>query len=294
MSNELVKREESITNINLLNPEDVKKAEVFLARLMKTEKSGIKSIEDGLAVIAAAQELKLPFMHCAQNIHVVNGKTVTGVHVIKALLLRAGVVWKKTKDHTPLYQYTDGANVFDYLPDYVTLCKSAEEANELKDGYGVYPLKHYRDLNGAVFSELEIQGNDKVIIAQNQAHAIALGKKGQYAVVRMPLIPVDFVTEYEFTRYQKIHGNLITRTTTSSFSQNDAIVAGFMTKDNYKKYLKKMIDHRAFTFGARDIAPDIVMGCIEETENAVINNEDVDDGMFTETTDVTYTEVVED
>jgi hypothetical protein len=32
-----------------------------------------------------------------------------------------------------------------------------------------------------------------------------------------------------------------------------------------------MIGHRAFTLGARDIASDVLMGCLEETENAIIN-----------------------
>ena len=32
-----------------------------------------------------------------------------------------------------------------------------------------------------------------------------------------------------------------------------------------------MIGHRAFTLGARDIASDIIMGVLEETENAIID-----------------------
>ena len=48
-----------------------------------------------------------------------------------------------------------------------------------------------------------------------------------------------------------------------------------------------MIGHRAFTLGARDIASDILMGVMEETENAII------DGTLDTTDFVTYEEVQE-
>lgn len=48
-----------------------------------------------------------------------------------------------------------------------------------------------------------------------------------------------------------------------------------------------MIGHRAFTLGARDIASDILMGVMEETENAII------DGTLDTTDFVNYEEVQE-
>lgn len=44
------------------------------------------------------------------------------------------------------------------------------------------------------------------------------------------------------------------------------MTAGMFEKDTYKKYPKVLIGHRAFTYGARDIASDVIMGCMETTE----------------------------
>ena len=38
-----------------------------------------------------------------------------------------------------------------------------------------------------------------------------------------------------------------------------------------------MIGHRAFIFGARDIANDILMGCMETTELKVVENAPISD-----------------
>lgn len=71
-----------------------------------------------------AQDMQLPFSTCIEHIHVVNGKTGVDVHIIKALLSRAGVVWECTKDYTPQYQYTDGNTVYleTQLPQYCVKC----------------------------------------------------------------------------------------------------------------------------------------------------------------------------
>ena len=68
---------------------------------MVSEKSGIKSVADGLAVLMRTQDLNLPFSTCLEHIHVINGKTGIDIHIAKSLLLRAGVVWECTKDYTP-------------------------------------------------------------------------------------------------------------------------------------------------------------------------------------------------
>jgi hypothetical protein len=38
------------------------------------------------------------------------------------------------------------------------------------------------------------------------------------------------------------------------------------SKDTYKKYPRIMVGHRAFVYGARDIASDLLMGVMETTE----------------------------
>ena len=89
---------------------------------MRSEKGGIKNINDGLAVLMRAQDLKIYlFSTCLEHIHVINGKTGVDIHIIKALLLKAGCTWRCVKDYQPLYEYTDSINVYvdGSFPDYV-------------------------------------------------------------------------------------------------------------------------------------------------------------------------------
>ena len=82
-----------LTVVNLLDEKQLATAEIFLKKFMSSEKGGIKSVADGLSILARAQDLQLPFTTCIEHIHVINGKTGIDVHIIKSLLSRAGVVW---------------------------------------------------------------------------------------------------------------------------------------------------------------------------------------------------------
>jgi hypothetical protein len=275
----------SLGRINLLDETEVAKAEVFLKRMLRTEKSGIKSIEDGLAIIMKAQDLGLPFSSCIEHIHVINGKTGVDIHIIKALLLKAGVVWKCTKNYTPQYEYTDGSNAYieNQLPDYCVKCKNAKEAAAKTEQYNkdnpdsfsevvyVYPVKYYKDYNGNVYKEYQINSN--FAIALNNQHAQVLIKQNKIPVYRIPAIPVDYVTEYHMEReYKGKHME-----TVQSFSYSEAVAADCFTKDTYKKYPKVMIGHRAFTYAARDIAADVVQGLMETTELKVVTGRELSD-----------------
>ena len=128
-------RNAGLSTLNLLDEKQLAAAEVFIAKVMRSNKSGITSKEDGLAVLMRAQDLQLPFSTCIEHIHVINGKTGVDVHIIKSLLSRAGVVWECTKDYTPQYQYTDGNTIFNetQLPQYCVKCRTAKEAEEKTD-----------------------------------------------------------------------------------------------------------------------------------------------------------------
>ena len=138
--------------LNLLDEKQLANAEVFLKKIIATEKGGVKSVNEGLAILMRAQDLRLPFSTCIEHIHVINGKTGVDVHIVKALLSRAGIVWKTTKDYVPQYKYTDGNNVYDetLLPQYCIKCRTKAEAESKTDDefIGVYPLKYYKDLKG--------------------------------------------------------------------------------------------------------------------------------------------------
>ena len=265
-----------LATINLLDESQLASAEIFLKKFMQSDKGGIKSIADGLSILARAQDLQLPFTTCIEHIHVINGKTGIDVHIIKSLLSRAGVVWECTKDYTPQYQYTDGNTIYleTQLPDYCVKCQNADKAFKLSeenngDKIGVYPVKWYTDLSGKKYNEFQI--SDKCKIALNNSHAQKIKAEGFFPIIRVPAVPVDYVTEYKFCRIHNIKNKTIEQVVKSHFSYTEAVAADFFSKDTYKKYARIMIGHRAFTLGARDIASDIIMGVLEETENDIID-----------------------
>ena len=270
--------------INLLDEKQLAAAEIFLKKFMSSEKGGIKSVADGLSVLARAQDLQLPFTTCIEHIHVINGKTGIDVHIIKSLLSRAGVVWKCTKDYTPQYQYTDGNTIYleTQLPDYCVKCRTAKEAIDATkdDAVGVYPVQWFTDLKGNVYNEFQV--SEKCVKALNKAHALKLASEGKFPVIRIPAQPIDYVTEYEFKRYKMINGKEREITAISHYSFSEAQNAELFSKDTYKKYARIMIGHRAFVLGARDIANDLLMGCMETTELKVVENVPITDVEFVE------------
>lgn len=264
----------SLSTLNLFDEKQLAAAENFLLKIMRSEKGGIKTINDGLAIIMRAQDLRLPFSTCIEHINVINGKTGVDVHIVKALLSRAGVTWKCTKDYIPQYQYTDGDNVYNetQLPEYCVKCRTAKEAEEktTEDVIGVYPVRWYVDLKGNVYNQFQI--NDKCIIALNKQQAIKLASEGKFPVIRVAPRPIDYITEYELTRIFVINGKERIQTSTSHFSFTEAQAANFFTKDTYKNYARIMIGHRAFTYGARDIASDLLMGVMDIIELKMTEN----------------------
>ena len=265
------------TGFNVLNLFDEKQlaaAESFLKRMMTTDKGGIKNVNEGLAILMRAQDLHLPFSSCIEHVHVIQGKTGVDIHIIRSLLSRAGVTWECTKDYAPQYQYTDGNTIYleTQLPDYCVKCRTAKEAEEKSDGdtIGVYPVRWYADLKGTVYNEFEI--SSKCIKAINKVQALKIAQEGNFPVIRIPAIPIDFVSEYKFTRRQVVCGEKVITHCTSHFSYSEAKQAELLDKDNYKKYTRLMVSVRAFTLGAREIADDILMGVLETSELKIITD----------------------
>ena len=266
-----------LSAINLFDDTQLVKAEAFLKRIMASDKGGIKSLNDGFAILMRAQDLQLPFSTCIEHIHVINGKTGIDVHIIKSLLSRAGVTWKCTKDYAPQYQYTDGNTIYNetQLPQYCVKCRTAKEAEEktTDDVVGVYPVKWYADLKGNTYDEFQI--SDKCVRCINLIQAQKVASEGKFPVIRIAARPVDFVTEYEFTRYKMINGKERIVTCTSHFSYTEAQAADLFSKDTYKKYARVLIGHRAFTLGARDIASDALFGVMESQELKLVESVDL-------------------
>ena len=75
-------------------------------------------------------------------------------------------------------------------------------------------------------------------------------------------------------------------TATSHFSYSEAQSADFFKKDTYVKYARILIGHRAFTYGARDIASDVLMGVMESGELKITMGHDLDPSDYTEVEEV--------
>ena len=286
-----------INTINFFDDKQLVAAENFLTKVMRSDKGGIKSVNDGLAVLMRAQDLQLPFSTCIEHIHVINGKTGVDIHIVKALLSRAGCTWRCLKDYQPLYEYTDGINVYidGSFPEYVIRCKSQKEAEDkakediasgINDNVYVYPVKWYQDFNGNMYKDYQL--NTKQFgIAINRQQVAEIAKSGRTPVYRIPNKAVDFVTEYEITR--KINGKEITAK--GRFSYSEAVQAEMLEKDTYKKYPRILIGHRAFTLAARDIASDILFGVMETTELKVVAGRELSDNDIASVEDVEAIEI---
>ena len=274
---------DSLAALDLTTKEGMVAFETFAEQYIRSDKSGLKSKADVLSIFCRAQDLKLPFTGCAEHIHVINGKTGIDIHIIKALLSRAACYWECLRDYQALYEYTDGFNVFNEnnLPEYCVRCNNSEDAekrakdNPDSDKMYVYPVRYYKDLNGNTYRDYQLNSKQfQVIIHKSQVAEVT--KSGKIPVFRIANQPIDYITTYKL--YRKVDGTLVT--STASFTYNEAVAAGFFEKDTYKKYSKIMIGHRAFTIAARDIASDLLLGCMETTElkqtfGLPINEQDV-------------------
>ena len=254
--------------LGVFTQEQMAELEVFMTKYIRSDKAGIKSVQDGIAIAMRAKDLNLPFSTCAEHIHVVNGKTGVDVHIAKALLLKGSVSWECIEDYHALYEYTDGFNAYDEdkLPSGCVKVRNAGEAAErLKDNPDsdityVYPVKYYKDFNNNVYKDYQL--NASFGIAVNQAHAQKIASEKKIPIYRIPAIPIDYVTSYKFSR--KI-GNQ-TMTSVGKFTYKEAVAAKCFDKTTYQLYPKIMIGHRAWFYGARDCASDLLMGCMSIDE----------------------------
>lgn len=275
--NHAVNMVRTINSLDVFNPEDRSKLEMYLKSVMSSEKCGIKTIQDGLAIYSRAKELDLPFTSCIEHLGVINGKTTLDVHLVKALLLKGNVTWECTKDYAPLYEYTDGTSVYidGKIPDYCRKFKNRTEATEFNNGdndeIGIYPVRFYQDFNGNIYKDYTL--NNKFSVVANAVQAKEVAAKGLIPIIRIANVPSDYITEYKLTRTV---GNQVI-TSVGHFTYSDAVTAGIATKDTYMKYMRILVGHRAFTYAARDIAADLLLGCMETTEAKIVNGMEIND-----------------
>lgn len=205
--------------------------------------STISNVGEFIARVQTGKELGLGVMASLNNIYSVNGRSSVGVHIITAKLLQYGIKYEIIKDYEPIYEYLDNTGI-DYKEDFIL-------AN--LDKYQLITIKTPAD---------KFDPNRTKILRK-----IA-----------------DYGTEIKFERKLKdSEDKWYTQTYISKFTWQDAVTAGLSEKDNWAKNPKVMVRTRCLTIGARFIASEALLGMLEHSELADINNlpSKIEDGEYT-------------
>lgn len=243
----------SMSIANITNFDDIPygiKIEI-LSNLSKDPKTGLKSPHNAVMLYEKSKELKIGWANAITHMHFIKDKLGIDIHIIKSILSRpgTGVTWIKTEDYVPVFRYMDATGVLYendlMLPSESKIVKSFPKQNDLSfDDSTIYVVRVPTNV-----------GTKDKPVWQN--------------------LPSDFRTTYEFTRVKRsIDNSWITVKEIGRFSWLDAMTAqlpidssGVLNANsNWQKYRKLMISTRAFTFGAREIASDLLLGAYETSE----------------------------
>ena len=86
----------------------------FGEKIVKSGLSPMKKAEDVMAAMMMGKELGFSPIVALNNIYSINGRASTGIHIITALLLKAGISYQFIDNYRPLYRYKDkGGIVYD-------------------------------------------------------------------------------------------------------------------------------------------------------------------------------------
>lgn len=255
-------RNSDVLNLDLNN---LDAAMAILTKLVQGKKIGANTPEEALGIYVKAKELGLPFVTASDHMFMINGKTGVDIHILRALVLKAGGVhWEATSNAVPLYEYRDKTN---------NIVATGMNDSCLPDGY-VLP-----------------RGNTSEELKADTNRIISIGKMPVFKKVSMIQItagdannPALFVpnriTMHQFQRVIKmLDSKYKTITETSSFTTGDAINAGLHLKKDgsvnlsspWLCYTITMLDTRSWTLGARKIANDYLFGLMEKTELYDVN-----------------------
>lgn len=239
------KLKDSTTALQVGNPAQLEALKVFGNEILK---SGLTPLKTGEAIVAAilfGKELGLNAMMSVNNIYPINGKATAGIHLINALLIKAGVVTKIIRDYEPCVAF----------------------AMKGEDGKATL-----YDENGATVTRGGDGKAPQGVKASPQISRIGFADEAprDYEIKGTKI--VNFKTVVEMTRKVKQPNNTYTdMTIQASFSWQEAVEAGLSEKANWK-YPRVMCMNRACAFCGRQIAPDALLGLYETSELADIHN----------------------
>lgn len=233
------------SSLPLAVPTNFEDQQKFFEVIAKGNHTSVKTPGAAILVYETARSLNINWATSFQKMHVIKEKITLGMDIIKSVLSRPSnyIRWERTKNFKELYWYIDSkGNQYweENLPEDAIIVSYAEFKEHLKGK------------------------KEGIVYTINRD-----SKKGLKPEV------YNWITEYKFIRAKKNHkGEWYEVEEISSFSWFDALAAklplnqaGQIDPNSaWSKYRKRMLDHRAFKFGAYDIAADLLMGCDEITE----------------------------
>lgn len=189
--------------------------------------------EDVMCAVLTGKELGISPMASLNNIYPINGRGTLGIHLINALLVKAGIIIEVLCNYVPLYQYAD---------------KSSAKKDE-KSGTIIYGIVLTTGDRPNEFL------NDPTLYLRSPQPTDYLTKVKFTRERRLPSGTFKTIEHIEEYRY------------------SDAIKAGLLEKpgDVWKKYPKNMMFARCCGNGANIVAPDVKLGIPTTEEMAEVN-----------------------
>jgi hypothetical protein len=231
---QIVEPQQGLLNSPIKNINTLSEIHNLAEALLGGKMCSFKSVADGVITLIAGKELGLSLAATLGGIYAIEGRPSLGVHIKKGILLQNNVLFKRTHDMEPYYEFVD-FNIVD-----------AEEAKKLNKAYTPSIIGY------GFLSDLP------------KYKALA-----EYEVKKRS---IDTRTEYLFTRYFKTPKGIVKNTATGIFGVADAKQAGLLEKNNWKNYLRDMLSSRAFSRGANEIADDLLHGMLSFSELADVND----------------------
>lgn len=234
----------AVTAKSLIAFENLEAMKVFGDQIVS---SGLTPLKKGSQVVAAilyGQELGITPMVSVNNIYPIGGKATLGVHLINAILTKAGVVQEVIRDYEPCVDFVLKGD------DEKAVCINKETGAEMPRGAdGKAP-----------------QGSMPVFLRQGFADEVP--KSHEVKGKRI----VNYKTVVKFTRMLKQPDNTFRETVvTASFSLGEATQAELLTNPAWVKYPKLMTMNRAISIGSKLIGDDLLLGFPETTEYADVH-----------------------
>ena len=246
--------------LNLDLTRDYKNGIEILMNLVKSKKlkDDINTPEAAAVYYIKSKELGVPFINALDHMFTTGGKTSLDVHLMRALVLKAGTIhWEEMYNNVPLYKYIDSTG---------NIIATGNDESCLPYGFAMVTGNTTEELKADVTRIRSI--NHEPVFKKAD-------KIDVYTLNNSTFSMFNYATRYKFTRIMRmVDGSIKTLVEYGEFSIREAINAGLHLKKDgtvnvdspWLIYHRNMLESRSWTFGARKIADDILLGALERTE----------------------------